>query len=129
MKYLYFLIVISLFFISCSSKSQLFYIDDYSKKDNLKRVNNLSLANKIEIGDILKIDVQTFVPEASISYNVSKSSLNTSQNLDLIRLEGYLVDENFMTPKSVKSIQNFVFEASKLCFLIATLILLGTCLA
>ena len=40
-----------------------------------------------------KIDVSTVIPEASLSYNkVQKFQIN-NQNIDLLKLDGYLVND------------------------------------
>ena len=89
MRKLLFLIIVPLMF-SCSNKKSIIYIGD-SSKNNLNRVD-YSVENKIEIGDILKIDITTVIPEASSPY--SKLSNNTSNNIDFLVIDGYLVDKN-----------------------------------
>jgi len=92
MKYLFFLFAIILFFSSCATKDQIVYIND-SEIGVINIFDHASLNNKIEVGDILNIDVLTIVPEAAIPYNKIYNNKNAVQNLDLLRLEGYLVNE------------------------------------
>ena len=75
---------------SCASKKQLTYLGDVSSWDKSK-INFTNFKNLIQIGDILKIDVQSIVPEAALVYNMSLKS-SSVQNIELLRLEGYLVD-------------------------------------
>ena len=89
MKYNYLIIVFVLFFSSCVTKNQLVYLND-ADSNLVEIVDYSNINNSIEIGDILKIDVQTIVPDASIPYNTL--SENKQYSLDVVRLEGYLVD-------------------------------------
>ena len=86
------LTLISLILASCSSNSQLVYLKD-SVKDDFYKVDYSAFNDNIETGDILKIDIQTMIPEASLPYN-SSSNKNVTQNLSLLNLEGYVVNEN-----------------------------------
>ena len=89
MKETFFIVLASFIIVSCSHKKQITYLGDYSKH-NLNRVD-YSLQNNIEIGDILKIDVYTIIPEVSIPYNNLKNLTNT---IDLLVIDGYLVNKN-----------------------------------
>ena len=91
MKNLFLIIVASFILASCSTKSQLVYLNDsYSPLSTI--LDYSTSMNYIEIGDILKIDVQTIVPEAVIPYNKTNYKQSPTQSLDLIKLEGYLVN-------------------------------------
>ena len=89
-----FLIVVSFVLISCSTKSQLIYLKD--SDNNFNKVDYSNLNNNIETGDILKIDVQTIVPEAAMPYNTTDLNSFGTKNLELLKLEGYLIDESMM---------------------------------
>jgi polysaccharide export outer membrane protein len=91
MKFNYLIVVFLLIFSSCVTKNQLSYLNDADSKQT-DIVNYSIIKDFIEIGDILKIDVQTVVPEASIPYNTLANPYS-SQNIDILRLDGYLVDE------------------------------------
>ena len=91
MKNLFLIIVSSFVFASCSNNRQLIYLKDSDHDFN--KVDYSSLKNSIEIGDILKIDVQTFIPQAAIPYKSIKTNISTSSNFELLKLEGYLIDE------------------------------------
>jgi len=88
-KIILFLITISLF-TSCSHKKQIVYLDDIKKSS----INKIDLVNEnnIQIGDILKIDVNTVVPEASLPYtNIEEFKMNTKEQLIL---NGFVVNKD-----------------------------------
>ena len=97
-KYMFFknsltsLIMMLFLLSSCTSKKQLTYLGDADSWVKNK-INLSNFKSIIEIGDILKIDVQSIVPEAAIVYNLTVSS-GSMQNLELLKLEGYLVDNS-----------------------------------
>lgn len=95
MKYLTLTVLAALFLSSCSTKRQLIYLKDSSKFKS-SNVDLSLINNKIEATDILKIDVQTIVYEAALPYNSLPATQNPIQNLNLLKLEGYLVDKNNM---------------------------------
>ena len=86
------LVLLLLMFISCSNKKQLIYVNDINEK-NIKKINYNQINDNIEIGDILKIDVQTVVPEAALPYNKSSKNL-TANSIELLKINGYIVDES-----------------------------------
>jgi len=93
MKYLYFVIFSSFLFNSCSTKSQLIYLKDIKKQEANSWVDFSVTKDRIESGDILKIDVRTTIPEASLPYNISNTFNNQNNNLEFLKLEGYVVDD------------------------------------
>ena len=95
MKYLYFIIIFSLILSSCTSNSNLVYLNG-SNNNNFDKIDYSMLNNSIEFGDILKIDIQTIVPEAAIPYNNSNSNQLASKSIDILKLEGYLVNDKLM---------------------------------
>ena len=92
MKYSYLIILAFVLFSSCASKNQLHYIND-SDLGDVYIFDHTNLNSKIEVGDILNIDVLTVVPEASAPYNNTANNNFTSQNFDILRIQGYLVNE------------------------------------
>ena len=97
MKSLYYSIICLIFFNSCSTKNQLVYLKDIKKQEANLWADVPPIIDRIESGDILKIDIKTTVPEASIPYNAfSADRIKASNSLELIKLEGYLVDDNMM---------------------------------
>ena len=61
--------------------------------DWFNKFDNSNFNNIIQPGDILKIDVQTIVPAAAMPYNNTDNTKAAVQNLDILKLEGYLVNE------------------------------------
>ncbi len=91
LKYLFFLF---LFFFSCSSTEQVVYLNDTDKLHGWSTKQLNFNDEKISIGDILKIDVLTLIPEASQPYNkVTTNSLSTN-NIEIMKLEGYIIDND-----------------------------------
>ena len=95
MKYLYYSIICLFLLTSCSTKNQLIYLKDIKKQEANSWVDFPVVKDMIESGDILRIDVSTTVPEASVPYNKSNPILNQN-NLELLKIEGYLVDNQMM---------------------------------
>lgn len=81
-----------LFFGACSTKNQFIYLNDSNKYDTFSKIDYSLQKELIKPGDILKIDVQTIVPEAALPYNILNNGSSTNQ-IDLLKLEGYLVDD------------------------------------
>lgn len=82
-------------FCSCSSKYNIVYVNDIEKEEANSWADFKNIENVIDVGDILKIDVYTVVPEAALPYNNTIASPNNQQlNLNILMLEGYLVDKN-----------------------------------
>ena len=71
------------------------YLND-SHESFISGIDLKLLENTIEVGDVLKIEVKTLVPEASIPYNsiIDFSAANTS--LEIMQLQGYLVNNSSM---------------------------------
>ncbi len=83
------IIVCSLvFFLSCSTKKDVLLFQDKSKL-------NLPIsyqAPKIEINDILSIQVNTLQPELSVPYNLMQQNANSANiQIESLKLQGYLV--------------------------------------
>jgi polysaccharide export outer membrane protein len=73
---------------ACASKKDILYMQDAIQQDNSKV--NYESAN-IQPNDILKITVESTMPEAAIPYNKSTATGVQSQNLQVLQLDGYLV--------------------------------------
>lgn len=81
---LFVLVIIS----SCASKKEVLYLQDAVSKGNVD-VNYSS--SHIQPNDILKITVESIVPEAAIVYNKTNALGAQPQNLQVLQLDGYLV--------------------------------------
>ena len=73
---------------SCASKKDVLYLQD-ATENTTKEIN--FQYTTIQPNDILKIDVETLVPEAALPYNKSGAGKLQQSSLELIQLEGYLV--------------------------------------
>jgi len=124
MRYLYCIIITILIFTSCSSKKQLIYIKG-SEKSQATLIAEKQLENPIQTGDILKIDVQSSVPEAAIPYNKATANI-TNQNIQLMQLEGYLVTSDLMIDFPVlRTISVEGLTSNQLAYKISQLLLNG----
>ena len=81
MRKFYFILFLFLIFQACSFKNQIVYVKDAKKIEASSWSGLSTLKNKIQAGDILKIDVQTIVPEVAIPYNKSYNTNTHQQNL------------------------------------------------
>jgi len=73
---------------SCASKTDILYLQDA----NSNNTSNITYQNStIQPNDILKITVETLVPEAALPYNRGASSGAVVNSIELIKLNGYLV--------------------------------------
>ncbi|MBO3115792.1 polysaccharide biosynthesis/export family protein [Winogradskyella sp. DF17] len=74
---------------SCASKKDIFYMQDAS---DVAEQSVTYVSSKIQPNDILKITVESAIPEAAIPYNrVSNNTGQIVQNIEILQLEGYLV--------------------------------------
>ncbi|MCA0151865.1 polysaccharide biosynthesis/export family protein [Winogradskyella vincentii] len=78
-------------FASCASKKQVLYLQD-ATVEGIGKINYQSA--KIQPNDILKITVESSVPEAAIPYNKNITQGPVAQNIQILQLEGYLVSTN-----------------------------------
>lgn len=86
-----FSIVFLLILQSCVSKKQILYLQD------LDIVNSQEITYKnhtLQVNDILKITVDALMPEAAMPYNKITTRSVVANNIDVIKLDGYLVSQN-----------------------------------
>lgn len=87
-----FLILIFVFFIiSCSSKKQIYYFQDFEKKLELPSQAPEYLINE---GDVLKISIQTESPENFVILNQDFSNANYMQSRESLTFNGYAVSQS-----------------------------------
>ena len=75
---------------SCVSKKQMLYLQD------VDTVNGQEIAYKshtLQVDDILKISVGALVPEAALPYNNITAGNVVANNIDVMKLDGYLVSQ------------------------------------
>jgi polysaccharide export outer membrane protein len=77
---------------SCVSKKEILYLQDIDTNPAMEVVSNTTT---LQPNDILKIEVGALMPEAALTYNkISVSNIQTANNLEVMKLEGYLVSNN-----------------------------------
>ncbi|MCK7590217.1 polysaccharide biosynthesis/export family protein [Subsaxibacter sp. CAU 1640] len=91
MKHLFIVIIVALFFNSCANKKEILYLQD---ADNFNNSSIKFSTPKIQPNDILKITVGALESEAAIPYNKISSTSGPGNNIELMKLEGYLVSED-----------------------------------
>lgn len=88
MKFRYHIVLFALTIVSCASKKEVLYLQDATSVATNQVEYSSAL---IQPNDILKITVESAVPEAAIPYNKA-SALNVQpQNIQIMQLDGYLV--------------------------------------
>ncbi|WP_225035053.1 polysaccharide biosynthesis/export family protein [Winogradskyella sp. SM1960] len=74
---------------SCASKKEVLYLQDIDTKG----VGEVAYQSpNIQPNDILKITIQSLEPEAALPYNKSVVQGVQAQNLDIMKLDGYVVN-------------------------------------
>ena len=89
-----FIIVSFLMISSCTSKRNITYLngaDNYNNTD----ISKQKIPYTIQMDDILWIEIRSMIPEAAIVYNRIPQNKNTTANLNLLQLEGYLVSSDY----------------------------------
>jgi polysaccharide export outer membrane protein len=89
LKIVFSLVLVS-FFSSCTAKKDILYFQD---ADTLNQTSVVSQIGFIQTNDILSIQVEALVQESALPYNKQVIGNGAMQNLELLRLQGYLVDE------------------------------------
>ena len=92
MKHILFTLLTCLLLNSCATKKEILYFQD------AEQFNNTPISYirpTIQPNDILKITVGALVEETARPYNRSASGTPQGGNIDLMKLEGYLVSENY----------------------------------
>jgi len=87
--------IVGLFLLSaCSSKRNITYLNGVEKYPNTD-ISKQKIPYTIQEDDVLRIEIRSTVPEAAIVYNRISNQTNTSTNLNLLQLEGYLVSSDY----------------------------------
>ena len=76
---------------SCVSKKQMLYLQDVDTVNSQEVTYN---NHTLQVDDILKIIVGTLIPEAALPYNSATAGSVVGSNIDIIKLDGYLVSQN-----------------------------------
>tara|TARA_E500000331_G_scaffold182672_1_gene176014 strand:- start:4271 stop:5071 length:801 start_codon:yes stop_codon:yes gene_type:complete len=91
LKNLFYIYLLSVFF-GCTSKKDVVYLQDISKFNNVKN-SEWEKPNFLQINDVLKIDVFSNLPNATVPYN--NLIINNQPSLELMQINGYVVSENY----------------------------------
>ncbi|MFK7782566.1 polysaccharide biosynthesis/export family protein [Psychroserpens sp.] len=99
---------------SCATKKEILYLQDATENSSTE----INFQNTtIQPNDILKVDVESLVPEAAKPYNKSGAGNVQQSNLLLIQLEGYLVSNegtiNFPILGNIELVNLTVLEAEQ----------------
>ncbi|MDC6467733.1 polysaccharide biosynthesis/export family protein [Flavobacteriaceae bacterium] len=77
---------------SCVSKKEILYLQDIDTNPVMEVLSNTTT---LQSNDILKIDVGALIPEAALPYNkISVSNIQAANNLEVMKLDGYLVSQD-----------------------------------
>jgi polysaccharide export outer membrane protein len=74
---------------SCVSKRNVLYMQDY---ESYKETTIVHTQTSFQVDDVLKITVGALNPDAALPYNITSPSV-VSQNIELVKLDGYLVSQ------------------------------------
>ena len=81
-----------IFIQSCVSKKEILYLQDMDSNPAMEVATNTTT---LQPNDILKIDIGALIPEAALPYNkISPTNIQAANNLEVMKLEGYLVSQN-----------------------------------
>jgi polysaccharide export outer membrane protein len=83
-----FLLGILMLLQSCVSKREILYLQDIDSNPAMEVATNMTT---LQANDILKIDVGALMPEAALPYNKIAATGQIANNLEVVKLEGYLV--------------------------------------
>ena len=77
---------------SCVSKKEILYLQDIDSNPDHEVIFT---TNTLQPNDILKIEVSALMPEAALPFNkISVANIQAANNLEVMKLEGYLVSAN-----------------------------------
>lgn len=90
-KILLLLLILSL--VGCATRKQVVYFQDLEEGEPPQPDPTYKFP-KIQVNDILKIDVSALNEEALAPYKFEKALMAQTRQMEIIKLEGYVVDEN-----------------------------------
>ncbi len=90
MKFRITVVLLVILLQSCMSKKDVLYMQDVNTVDS----SAISFSETtIQANDILKIVIGSLVPEAAVPYNKISSGTLQANNIDIMKLEGYVVSQ------------------------------------
>ena len=85
------LLFIIMFLQSCVSKKEMLYLQDVASYNNTE----VTFTNHtLQVDDILKISVNTLMPEAALPYNNVSAGNMVANSIEIMKVDGYLVSQN-----------------------------------
>lgn len=90
-KHLLLIFSLSILLHSCVSKKKMLYVQDIESYNNTEVTFS---DHTIQVDDILKISVDALMPKAALPYNNVTGGSVVSNNIDVMKLDGYLVSQN-----------------------------------
>ena len=78
-------------FQSCVTKKEMLYLQDIASYNNTEVTYN---HHTLQVDDILKISVGALMPEAAMPYNNVSPGSVVANNIDIMKIDGYLVSQN-----------------------------------
>tara|TARA_B110000046_G_scaffold97564_1_gene105244 strand:- start:1159 stop:1941 length:783 start_codon:yes stop_codon:yes gene_type:complete len=90
-KIIFSVFLFTLFLQSCVSKKEILYMQDLDSYSPTELYYN---NNEIQIDDVLNITVGALIPETAIPYNKNFGEIQQNQNIEVMKLEGYLVSQD-----------------------------------
>ena len=85
-----YLLLIFLLMQSCVSKKEMLYMQDIASYNN---TDVTFTSHTLQVDDILKISVGALMPEAAVPYNNVTAGNMVANNLDVMKLDGFLVSQ------------------------------------
>lgn len=82
------LLILVLVLSSCATRKNVILFQDLDENISKEVVHT---ARKIQVNDILDIKISTLNPETAAPYNSGGGSANMNVNVDMLKLQGYLV--------------------------------------
>lgn len=88
------LLLIAATIVGCASKKDVIYFQDLAE-EGVPQPDSTMRYPKIQVNDILKIDVTALNPDAVIPFQFEKTvSMQGNKSLEIMQLEGYVVRED-----------------------------------
>ena len=90
MKFIFLTLLGLILFQSCVSKKEMLYLQDLESFNNSEVTYN---NHTLQVDDILRISVSVLMPEAALPYNNGAAGSFVANNIDIMKLDGYLVSQ------------------------------------
>ena len=88
---------------SCTSKKQLAYLNDSNIGTEIMKSKSSYIIQK---NDVLRIEIFSLFPEASVVYNRIPKQISSTPNVEMLELDGYIVSSDFTINLPVLGVLN-----------------------